>query len=515
MTTSHSADITYGELIVQAFERFAPNEAFVLGDQRLTYTQAADLLSRIQQVLAQHGISRGSAVAALSPNTPEVWLVQAAAYLLGASYTGLHPLGSVDDHLFICADAGATVVIVHPAFAETAEEIAERTASDVTLLTLGPTGAGADLMQLIDDVSTRPLKPGPADLEDTAWLQYTGGTTGKPKGVMLPHRAMVQEVESFALCWGLPEQPRYLAAAPITHAAVLGVMPTLWRGGCVVLQQSFDPGSWARAVEDERINFSFLVPTMLYALLDSGEAPKHDMSSLETLAYAAATIAPSRLTEALEVFGKKLVQGYGQSECIGMATSLLKSEHDPDNRPELLTSCGKAVAGARVDVLDEDGRPVPTGEVGELCVRSRAVMTGYLNQPELTAEVLRNGWLRTSDMARRDEAGFLHIVDRKKDMVITGGFNVYPREVEDVIAEQPGVAAVAVVGLPHEKWGEAVTAYVVPRAGVSVDPDLVVSAVRDRKGSHQAPKAVHIVDKLPQTPAGKIDKKFLRAQAER
>ena len=191
-----------------------------------------------------------------------------------------------------------------------------------------------------------------------------------------------------------------------------------------------------------------------------------------------------------------------------MATSLQPSEHDPANR----TSCGRAVAGALVEVLDEDGQPVPDGTVGELCVRSRAVMSGYWKRPAETAEVLRDGWLRTGDMAFRSDAGFFHIVDRKKDMVISGGFNVYPREIEDVLADDPSVSMAAVIGVPDPKWGEAVKAFVVPRPGATPDADALIASVRARKGPHYAPKSIEVVDQLPLTKVGKVDKKVLRAR---
>jgi fatty-acyl-CoA synthase len=250
---------------------------------------------------------------------------------------------------------------------------------------------------------------------------------------------------------------------------------------------------------------------MIYGLLDRADPGKYDLSSLHTLLYGAAPILPSRLAEAIRVFGSVLVQPYGQTECVGFVSVLLKEEHDPTHRPELLASCGRPMPSCRVEIHDEDDRPVPRGIPGELCVRSPAVMTGYWKNPELTAQALRGGWLHTGDIAVWDEAGYLYIVDRKKDMVITGGYNVYPREVEDVIAKIPAVASVAVIGLPDQKWGEALTAYVVPHANDSVDPVEVKALVREMKGSHQTPKHVVIVEELPMTSVGKIDKKQLRS----
>ncbi|MCE0762449.1 AMP-binding protein [Pseudonocardia kujensis] len=510
MNVPSAADLTVSDLIVEAFGRYPNREAFVLGDQRITYAQAAATTSQIMQVLATRGIGRGSAVGALSPNTPEVWLLQAATYLLGATYTGLHPLGSADDHLTLCEDAGITLLVVHPEFAATAAKIRAGSATMQHLLTLGPSEVGLDLLALCADVPARPLNSGPATAEDTAWLQYTGGTTGQPKGVEVPHRALVAQTAMLTTSWGLPENPRYLISAPITHAGVLPVLPTLCRGGTVVLHQGFDPDHWLHTVAQERITYAFAVPTMLYTLLDHGVGAA-DLSSLETVLYGAAPMTPARIAEAYEALGPVLMQGYGQTECLGMATSLRKDEHDPRNDPALLSSCGRPVSATRVAILDRYNEPVQEGDVGELCVRSAAVMTGYRNQPEQTAEALASGWLHTGDMAMRDDRGFYHVVDRKKDIVVTGAFNVYPREIEDVLAEAEGVSAAAVIGVPDEKWGEAVTAYVSPRPGVELDVEKLALLVRERKGAHQTPKAIHVVDDLPRTPAGKIDKKVLRS----
>lgn len=501
---------TYSDLIVEAFQRFPDREAFVLGERRMTYAEGADSMSRIQQLLEDRGITHGSGVGALSVNIPEVWLTQAASYLIGARYTGLHPLGSVDDHVWVCDDAELEVLIVHPMFAEVGALVAERAKTVKHLLIFGESASGNNLFELIEGYEPKPLEPGPATEEDVAWLQYTGGTTGTPKGVMVPHRALVELCRAVLSSWQVPVEPRYLVAPPITHAGVLPLFATLARGGTVVLLQSFEPKSFVRAIEEEKVTWTFMVPTMIYALLDHTTPADADLSSLETLVYGAAPITGGRLTQALDRFGPILVQGYGQTESVGVTSSLLREEHDPIGRPDLLSSCGRPTIGTRVEILDESGLPVPDGTPGEICVQSRAVMSGYWKLPELTAEALRGGWLHTGDVGIRDAQGYLHIVDRQKDMVVTGGFNVYPKEVEDVIAKHPDVVAVAVVGVPDEKWGEAVTAFVVLRDGASLNEDALTKMVRDAKGAHQAPKWIHAIDALPVTSVGKINKRALR-----
>ncbi|TCK27544.1 AMP-binding protein [Pseudonocardia endophytica] len=506
-----AAGPSYGDVVVEALTRYPRRDAFVLGERRATYAEIADLVGRTQTVLDELGLRPGGAVGVLSPNAPEVFVVQTAAVLNGARYTGLHPLSSLEDHVFLCDDAEIEVLVVHPVYAERAAAVAERAASVRHVLSLGPSEAGPDLLDRCARTAPRTLRAPDLDQETTAWLQYTGGTTGTPKGAMVPHRALVQLAQSVTNSWGLPEAPVYLAASPITHAAVLPVTAALVRGGTVVLQQGFDPDGWLTAVETERVNFAFVVPTMIYALLEKADPAARDLSSIETLCYGAAPMTPQRLVEAQEVFGPVMLQGYGQSESVGMATSLRKDEHDPVGRPDLLTSCGRPVAGVHIELQGDDGVPVADGEVGEVCIRSRAVMNGYWKRDEESAQALRGGWLRTTDLAVRDAEGFLHLVDRKKDMIITGGFNVYPREIEDVLTGHESVSQAAVVGVPDERWGEAVAAFVVARAGAEIDVAALTALVRERKGPHQAPKRVEIVPELPTTGVGKIDKKALRA----
>jgi fatty-acyl-CoA synthase len=250
---------------------------------------------------------------------------------------------------------------------------------------------------------------------------------------------------------------------------------------------------------------------MIYVLLDHPKFDQYDLSSLQTIFYGASAISPTRLAEGIRRMGPIFFQFYGQAECPMTITVLRKEDHDPDNL-ERLASCGRPVPWLHVALLDDDGNVVPHGEPGEICVRGPLNMKGYLGKPEQTAEAFEHGWLHTGDVARADDEGFLYIVDRKKDMIITGGFNVYPREVEDVISTHPAVSAVAVIGVPDERWGESVKAVVVRRPGESVEAEELISLVKDAKGSVQAPKSVDFIDAIPLSALGKPDKKALRAQ---
>ena len=295
-------------------------------------------------------------------------------------------------------------------------------------------------------------------------IAYTGGTTGKPKGVIGLSQTMATMTQIQLAEWEWPENPRFLMCTPLSHAGAAFFVPTVIKGGSLHVLARFDPAEVLRTIEEQKITATMLVPSMLYALMDHPDSHTRDLSSLETVYYGASAINPVRLKEAIDRFGPIFAQYYGQSEAPMVITYLPKADHvtDDDRR---LSSCGRPSAFLRTALLGEDGTPVPTGEPGEICVSGPLLAGGYWNLPDETAETFRDGWMHTGDVAREDEDGFWYIVDRTKDMIVTGGFNVFPREVEDVVAEHPAVAQVGVIGTPDEKWGEAVTAIVVLRDG--------------------------------------------------
>jgi fatty-acyl-CoA synthase len=312
--------------------------------------------------------------------------------------------------------------------------------------------------------------------------------------------------------WDWPREIRFLALTPITHASGAMIMPVLLKSGTYAMTPGFSAEKFVRLVQTHRITATFLVPTMVYVLLDSPARQGADLSSLQLIIYGASPMSPTRLIEGMQVFGPVFMQLYAQSEAPNTVTVLHQHEHDPVHHPERLASCGTPCVGNQVRLLDDDGQEVAEGAVGEICVRGPLVMQGYWNKPEETAQALRHGWLHTGDMARRDADGYLYIVDRSKDMIISGGFNVFPREVEDALSQHPAVAAAAVVGVPDAKWGEAVRALVVLRPGAAASAEELMALVRERKGAVYTPKAIEFVDALPMTGLGKLDKKAIRAR---
>ncbi len=488
----------------------------LLGGPTLSAGQVRDETSRFVQALAGLGVSRGTRVGLISPNRPEVLHTSHAVQLLAAIYVPMHPLGGLADHLHVLRDSGVEVLIFDAErFAARAGEIAAEL-PELKLMALGDCSVADDLTQLAASFAPQPLVAPEVGPSDVMRLGYSGGTTGKPKAIPSIQRVAINTLQIMLTDWEWPATPNVLTCTPLSHAGSAMFLPTLLRGGTMVVQPGFEPVAVMETIQAYRINCMMLVPTMIYALLDHPRFDEFDLSSLETVFYGASAISPARLKEAILRIGPVFQQFYGQSEAPMALTILRKAEHDITDMRRL-ASCGRPTPWVNLTLLDAAGQPVADGEPGEICVRGPLVMDGYRDSPgsngaELNAETFRDGWLHTGDVAVRDPGGFLRIVDRTKDMIVTGGFNVYPREIEDIIAEHPAVAQVAVIGVPHEKWGEAVKAFVVLRPGASVAEADLIAPVAARKGSFQAPKQVEFIDAIPQTPVGKPDKKALRAQ---
>lgn len=511
-----------GHLLVGALKRNRDRPVLFLGDTTLTGGELADRVSQYIQAFEALGAGTDATVGLLSLNRPEVLMIIAAGQTQGYRRTALHPLGSLDDHAYVLADGGATALIIdpNPMFVERAVGLLAKVPSLQRVLTLGPVPAelsavGVDLIAEAAKYPPVPLAAADLATDHIGGLTYTGGTTGKPKGVMGTVGSILTMTTSQLAEWEWPQHPRFLMCTPLSHAGAAFFVPVVVKGGEMIVLPKFDPAEVLRVIEEQRITATMLVPSMIYALMDHPDSHTRDLSSLETVYYGASAMNPVRLAEAIRRFGPIFAQYYGQSEAPMVITYLAKGDHDEKR----LTSCGRPTLFSRTALLDPDGNPVAPGEVGEICVSGPLLSGGYWNLPEETAKTFADGWMRTGDMAREDEDGFWFIVDRVKDMIVTGGFNVFPREVEDVVAEHPAVAQVCVIGTPDEKWGEAVTAVIVLRPEHPADPDSVAvitreiqEAVKERKGSVQSPKQVIVVDSVPVTALGKPDKKSVRAR---
>lgn len=482
----------------------------LLDGPMLTVGDVRDAASRFVQALASFGIAAGTRVGMLSANRPEVLHTVNAFQLLAAVSAPMHPLGSLDDHLHVVTDAGIEWLIFDGRYAERALQLAQR-APGLKLLSFCPHAQAEDLCARAGRFTPQKLvapKVGPHDVQR---LGYSGGTTGKPKAIASVHRTGVNTVQIMLSEWEWPNPPRFLSCTPLSHAGAAMFLPTLLKGGTMLVLPGFEPVAVMQAIQDYRINCMLLVPTMIYALLDHPRFGEFDLSSLETVFYGASAIAPARLREAIERIGPVFSQFYGQAEAPMAVTLLRKREHDVSDLRRL-ASCGRPTPWLHVELLDSKGQPVADGEPGEICIRGPLIMDGYRDNPELTAQTFSHGWLHSGDVAIRDPGGFLRIVDRTKDMIVSGGFNIYPREIEDILSQHLAVAQVAVIGTPDPKWGEAVTALVVLRDGRIASKEELIALVADRKGSFQAPKRIEFIDAIPLTAVGKPDKKALRAR---
>ena len=498
------------QMLVGALSHTLGRPSLLMDDGRVfSAGQLHDILSQYGQAMKAAGIAKGDVLALLSGNRPEVLHIMFGAMMEEIVHLPLHPRGAVDDYLYILEDAGVSALVYDPAvYAAQAAELKQRRPG-LKLLSLGEDAGVEDLAALAERQVPRPLVAPALDGSELYRYGYTGGTTGKPKGVLSTHAYGGYALMAQLAEWDWPAEVRVLICAPLSHVGAAVFLPTLIKNGSMIVMPGFDALATLQAIEKYRITCTLLVPTMIYALLDHPRFSEFDLSSLECIYYGASAMSPARLEEAIGKLGPVFYQFYGQTECTQMVTALRRHEHKLDD-PFRMASCGRPLPWVSVALLDDEGKEVPIGEPGEICVRGATVMAGYHNLPEQTAEVLKDGWLHTGDVAVRDKDGYLRIVDRKKDMIVTGGFNVFPREVEDVISAHPGVAACAVIGVADSHWGEAIKAVIVRRAGAEVDPAEIIAMVREHKGGVQAPKTVDFVDAIPVTPIGKPDKKALR-----
>ena len=504
--------ILTGDLIAQALTRDLDRPVLVGADGDVVTAQGvAEAVSRFQQFFESLQPPPKRA-AVLSRNRLDVLYATNGLSFAGVVLTTLHPMGSVDDYLYVIEDAEIDALVFDADhYGEVAAALAARAPQLKHLLSLGKSNVGVDIAAASMAFAPRRLAAKPLDPEALFRIAYSGGTTGKPKGIMCSALSAVTSTLIQLVEWEWPDQIRHLICAPLSHSGAAVLTSVLAKGGCMYVLPGFEPVGVMQAIEKHKITSVLMVPTMVIAMLDHPRFGDFDLSSLEVIFYGASSFPTARLKEAIAKLGPIFFQFYGQSEAPMSVTVMRRDEHDA-NDPVRLSSCGRPSSLVRVALMDDDMREVADGEPGEICVRGPLLMTGYLNKPEETEAAFAGGWLHTGDVAVRSADGFLRIVDRKKDMIVTGGFNVFAREVEDVLVEQAGVRQAAVIGVPDPKWGEAVKAVVVLEPGADVTAEALMAAVRERKGAVQAPKSVEFVDALPLSPVGKPDKKALRVR---
>ncbi|MDT7703760.1 MAG: fatty-acyl-CoA synthase [Pseudonocardiales bacterium] len=505
---------TLREEFESALRRYADRIAIEHDGRRLTYAAVDRWSAALAHQLREHGVGAGDPVALYLRNCAEFVVADVAVARLGAVKVPVNHQLPEATVTHVLSAVGARALVLGTSLAEIGLRAARHVPGCAVLQVDdggGDPQAGSVAMAGPPGVAPPRLGAPPLRPSDRAAVYFTGGTTGLPKGVVHSQTSAVTVHYAQIIEGEIAQDERLLLMTPLAHAAGLFAQSALIRGATCVIRDGFDAAEALTLVRSAGITWTFLVPTMIYRLLDI--AGEHEDLALRTIVYGAAPIAPSRLARGLEVFGRVFVQLFGQTECPNWGTRLAKDDHDPA-RPELLGSCGRASIMADVMVVDDAGEPLPAGETGEICLKAPYTLDEYLDAPEATAAkfVGREDpaeWIRTGDIGFLGDGGYLYLRDRKNDMVISGGMNVYCREVEDALARHPSVARVAVIGVPHDDWGEAVHAVVVPAGELDV-PALLTWA-RDELAAYARPKSVEIVEALPETPFGKIDKKELRA----
>jgi acyl-CoA synthetase (AMP-forming)/AMP-acid ligase II len=495
--------------------------AYIQDDREYSFDEVGELSCRIANGLIAEGFGLAAKGAVWAGNDVTAWACTLGLWRAGMCWIPVGARSPAAENHFILDGFDCEALFFQKEFASVVAGLRPTLPKVKAWICIdgeAPEVTGSRSLQawVAEQPTTRPYVQ--VDLDDVVVVSATGGTTGAPKGVMNTHRSTQTFCAHFMFGCPYPADvpPVNLAVAPITHTAGLLSLPCTARGGTVVVLAKPDPALLLAAIQKHRVTEFFLPPTVIYRLLDIPDLRKKvDFSSLRYFLYGAAPMSVEKLKRAIEVFGPVMMGGYGQTEAPTSISFLTPGEHfvagqvAPDER---LSSVGRPNPLVRVEIMSDANEILPPGATGEICVRGDLVMKGYYKAPEKTAETIVDGWLHTGDIGHLDADGYLHITDRKKDMIITGGFNVYPSEVEQVIWSHPAVQDCAVIGVPDEHWGEAVKAVVELNAGQQVGADELIALCKDRLGSVKAPKSVEFVDSLPRSPVGKVLKKDLRAK---
>lgn len=498
------------------FAREQPDaECIVFAGRTWTYTQVRDEANRIANGLIAAGIQPGDRVAVLAKNCPELVCFYFGAFKAGAVPVPLNYRLAPAEWAFIVNDAGARLLVARGEYVAAAAAVRGDLRAVTRCLAVGAPPP-ADWESWTDWVAAQPATAPDRYVPDDAdaYQMYTSGTTGHPKGAVLQHRAVCSNVVQMMPIVRLGRGERYLIVAPLYHAAAaVTQFVVVASGGSLFVQEDFVPGEVVRALSEERLTAALLVPAMIQACLvmvPDVAARRYD--ALRLVVYGASPIAAETLRRAMEIFHCGFTQGYGMTETSAVLTTLTPADHERAlaGRPELLLSAGRPLLGTELRIVDEQDRPLPPGTIGEIAGRGPQLMRGYWNLAEASASALRGGWMHTGDAGRLDADGYLYIEDRVKDMIVSGGENVYPREVENVLFQHPAVADAAVIGVPDERWGETVKAIVVRKAGASVAAEELIEFCRAQLGGYKLPRSVDFVDALPRNPSGKVLKRELR-----
>lgn len=503
-------DKSFLEKLEPALEKFAERECLKFHDQIYTYREVDQLSAKVANQLIAAGFEKGMHGAIYSLNSAIAFIVALGIIRAGGVWVPVNARNSESTNRTLLNNLGCDALFFQRAFAAVAQQASDDGLCQICSIVLdGESSNGA--ATIWDWMAGAPETKPVVDIvgKDLLTLPQTGGTTGLPKGVMVSHRNI--SCVSYKLCAEVfKPDGTLMCTAPMTHAGGRYVLTTLPLGLRYVILEKVDPQIILKTIQEDKVTDFFLPPTALYTLLDQPNFDDFDLSSLRGLTYGSAPINSERLKEAIERIGPVLNSGFSQTECPLSITFFPSEDHFIDGQlaGERLRSVGRPTIGTTVAILDEEQNELPVGEHGEIAVKSGSVSEGYYQAPEQTAQIRKKGWHLTGDLGYVDEEGYVYIAGRKKDMIITGGFNVYPAEVEESIMNIPGVKLAAVVGLPDEKWGEAVTAFVEADSD-DLAAESIIAQCKEKLGSVKTPKTVNFIAEIPRTTLGKIDKKAL------
>ncbi len=494
---------------------FYPNKTAILeGKDKFTFSQFNERVNRLGNAILGLGLVKGDRIAVLNHNCYQYIELYFASAKIGIPIVPLNYRFNPNELLYVLSDSGARALFFGKDYLATAEILLKEDLRAEHFICIDESVSGMKSYEemISGSPATEPLMP--IDEEDIAVLGYTGGTTGKPKGVMTTHRNIITSCYNNVIERALNPNAVFLNVPPLFHAGGANSMFTFsFLGATNATINSSDMSVILKTIEEHKITHLVLVPTMILSLLDHPHIEDYDLRSLKGIFYGTAPIAVGPLKKAMQLLKCEFSQVYGMTETF-VPVSILKAEdHVLDGSPEedrRMSSAGREVMGVRVKILDDNEQEVAGGQTGEIVVRGENVMKGYWNQPELTKQVLKDGWFYTGDMGKLDEDRYLYIVDRKKDMIISGGENIYAKEVEDVLFAHPAVAQAVVIGVPDNTWGEAVKGLVIKKKGAEVGEEELIGFCKTRLASYKKPKSIEFLEDFPKSTAGKVLKRELR-----
>lgn len=505
---------TLGEIYTRNAKLYPNKEGIVYEGRKLTYQELNLRVNRLISALAAKGINKGDRVAILSKNCPEYMEAYGLAEKGGIILVPLNWRMIARELNYMLADSGTKALIVSQEYISTIDSIRNQLPDLEIYISLESPAQGYEFYEDILNLGSLDEPNVEIDPDDVAYIIYSSGTTGLPKGIMLTHKGQMDNAIAQLVDFRSGEHHVNLTVVPLFHSGGYGVTLSHFYRGCkLVIMREYNSQKVLETIQREKVNVLYFVPTMVAFLLDYSDIDQYDTSSLETIFYAGSPMPLGLLKRAIDKFGPIFCQGYGLTEAGPTTTFLSQADHVTEGEPKLthrLNSCGKQAIACEVRVVNENGEDVKPDEVGEVIIKSQRLMKGYWNQPEKTAATIRNGWLYSSDMATVDEDGYIYIVDRKNDMIISGGENIYPREIEEVLYSHPAVLEASIIGVPDDKWGEAIKAYIALKQDAVASEHEIIEFCKQNLASFKKPKFVEFMTELPKNASGKILKTVLR-----